>query len=325
MRNIAGKVHPDSPGTIGDVPPHLYFIGSALFHYLGPSFAVLLFAHVAVSGVAWLRIVSAGIILAIWRRPWGVFRTSPPRACGWIFTLGAVIAVMNYAFYMAIARLPLGTVAAIEFLGPLALALFGTRSGRNAVALVLVIAGVYVLTGIHFVGSPRAMVWAYLDAFLFAAYIVAAHAVSRSGGDRTSVDGLAAAMVVACVVITPLGLSGAVPAMRHPMLLGAGVGVGVSSSVIPYVFDQLAMRKLARATYALFVAILPATAVLVGAVVLRQIPTLAESFAVGLVVLAVLIHQESAPLHEKPPAVMAESGHQQHAQAPQTAGEPTRS
>src|SRR5881397_2383571 len=106
------------------VPPEAYFVGSAIFHYLGPAFAVLLFARVSVLGVAWLRIVSAAVVLGAWRRPWGGFDST-------VVQLGVVLAVMNACFYEAIARLPLGTVAAIEFVGPVALAAAGARSGRN--------------------------------------------------------------------------------------------------------------------------------------------------------------------------------------------------
>src|SRR3954470_16322254 len=97
-------------------PPHAYFVVSALFHYLGPAFAVLLFAHLDVLGVAWLRIASAAAIFALWRRPWRMLRTAraPERLllAGW----GATLATMNACFYTAIDRLPLGAVAAIEFL-----------------------------------------------------------------------------------------------------------------------------------------------------------------------------------------------------------------
>src|ERR1700704_4270147 len=93
-------------------PPEAYFVVSAVFHYLGPAFAVLLFARVDVLGVAWLRIASAAAIFALWRRPWRTARGSGRLLLAW----GAVLAVMNSTFYLAIDRLPLGTVAAIEFL-----------------------------------------------------------------------------------------------------------------------------------------------------------------------------------------------------------------
>src|SRR5438067_7736740 len=108
------------------VPPQAYFVGSAVFHYLGPSFAVLLFVRVDVLGVAWLRIASAALVFALWRRPWRKFR--PGRE---LVALGAVFAAMNACFYEAIDRLPLATVAAIEFIGPIALAVVAVRTGRN--------------------------------------------------------------------------------------------------------------------------------------------------------------------------------------------------
>ncbi|MGH8915423.1 MAG: EamA family transporter, partial [Acidimicrobiia bacterium] len=95
------------------VPPHLYFVGSAVFHYLGPSFAVLLFSRVSVGGVAWLRIVSAALVFALWRRPWRAFLIADLQTRWLIGSLGALLAAMNYTFYLAIDRLPLGTVAAI--------------------------------------------------------------------------------------------------------------------------------------------------------------------------------------------------------------------
>ena len=85
-----------------------YFVGSAVFHYLGPSFAVLLFDRVAPLGVAWLRIATAAAFYAVWRRPWRTWRARP------VLALGVVLALMNPCFYLAIDRLPLATVAAIE-------------------------------------------------------------------------------------------------------------------------------------------------------------------------------------------------------------------
>jgi len=99
-------------------------------------------------------------------------------------------------------------------------------------------------------------------------------------------------MLVAAVVVTPIGGWSAVPAFADPVALAAGVGVAVSSSVIPYVCDQLAMAKMARSTYALFVSLLPATATLVGVVVLAQLPTPIEVVAIVLVIGGVALHQE---------------------------------
>ncbi|MGH8913562.1 MAG: EamA family transporter [Acidimicrobiia bacterium] len=273
------------------VPPHLYFVGSAVFHYLGPSFAVLLFARVSVGGVAWLRIVSAAVVFALWRRPWRAFVEMERETKVLVAVLGALLALMNYTFYAAIDRLPLGTVAAIEFVGPIVLSLIGIRSGRNLAAVGLAASGVYLLADVRLAGEPIGFTLAALNAALFTLYIVIAHRVSRAGTAATSVDRLGAAMLIATVVITPIGLPGAIPVLGDPVLVAAGIGVGLSSSVIPYVFDQMAMRRLPRSTYALFVALLPATAVVIGLIVLGQVPVWSELVAVVLIIGGIFCHQ----------------------------------
>jgi inner membrane transporter RhtA len=293
------------------VPPHLYFVVSAVFHYLGPAFAVLLFARVDVLGVAWLRIASAALVFALWRRPWRAFAKldSPGRRLllGW----GTVLALMNACFYVAIDRLPLGTVAAIEFLPVIALAALGARSLRNVAALALAVPGVYLLTGVQLEGEPLGVTLAFANAVLFAAYIVLAHRVARHG-ELSGIDGLAASMLIAAVVVTPIGGWEVLPALTDPVALLAGVGVGLCSSVIPYVSDQLAMRRLPRATYALMVSLLPATATVIGIAVLAQIPSWVEVAGVALVIAGVAIHRQapeqqprSAPAERAEPRALA--------------------
>jgi inner membrane transporter RhtA len=272
------------------VPPHTYFLISAVFHYLGPAFAVLLFAHVAPLGVAWLRIASAAVIFAVWRRPWRYYRGLAPAAKRNVSLLGAVLALMNVCFYLAIDRLPLGTVGAIEFAGPVGLAALGVRSGRNFGALALAVAGVYVLTDVRFGGQPLGFAFAFADCALFVLYIMLGHRIAADGG-ATGIDRLGFAMLVAMVVAFPIGIREAHPAFVSPLLLAAGVGVGVSSSVIPYVCDQLAMARLPRATFALLLSLLPAMASLIGAVVLRQFPKPAEIVGIGLIIGGVGLHR----------------------------------
>ncbi|MET0512537.1 MAG: EamA family transporter [Thermoleophilaceae bacterium] len=273
------------------VPPHLYFVVSAVFHYLGPAFAVLLFARVAVLGVAWLRIAAAALLFSLWRRPWRVLRDADDPGRRLLVAWGAVLAVMNCCFYLAIDRLPLGTVAAIEFLPVIVLAAFGARTARNAAALALAVPGVYLLTGVRIEGEALGIAFAFANAALFAVYIVLAHRVSRLE-EMSGVDGLAASMLVAAAAVTPLAGWAALPALGDPVALAAGIGVGISSSVIPYVSDQLAMRRLARSTYALMVSLLPATATVIGIVVLAQMPSVAELLGVSLVILGVALHRE---------------------------------
>jgi inner membrane transporter RhtA len=275
------------------VPAQGYFVGSAVFHYLGPSFAVLLFARVDVLGVAWLRIASAAVIFALWRRPWHSFLALDREGRLLIVGLGAVFAAMNACFYVSIDRLPLATVAAIEFIGPIVLALGAARVGRNFAAVVAAAAGVYLLTHVRVLGEPVGVAFAFANAGLFTVYIVLAHRVARRsvlGG----IDGLAAAMLFAFVFVSPIGLVGAAHAFADPVALAAGVGVGISSSVIPYVFDQLAMARLPRATYALFVALLPATATVVGVIVLRQLPLPLDLAGIALVMGGVALHRPDA-------------------------------
>jgi inner membrane transporter RhtA len=268
-------------------PPESFFVGSAVFHYLGPAFAVLLFVLVEPLGVAWLRIAAAAAVFALWRRPW---RALTSRI---VVAMGVVLAVMNACFYIAIDRLPLGTVAAIEFLPVIALAAIGMRTARNAVALASAAGGVYLLTDVRIEGEPVAVAFAFANAALFALYIVFAHRLARDAR-MSGIDGLGAAMLVAMLAITPIGIWSAAPALLDPVALAAGIGVGISSSVIPYVFDQLAMARLSRETYSLMVSLLPATATVVGIVVLAQIPSATEIVGVGLVVAAVAVHRESA-------------------------------
>src|ERR671914_1554767 len=169
------------------VPPHAYFVVSAVFHYLGPAFAVLLFARVDVLGVAWLRIAAAALVFAAWRRPWRAYRRLDRDGRRLLLAWGGVLAVMNCCFYVAIDRLPLATVAAIEFLPVIALAALGARTRRNGGALVLAAAGVYVLTDVRLEGEALGLALAFANAALFAVYIVLAHRVSRlealSGSD----------------------------------------------------------------------------------------------------------------------------------------------
>jgi inner membrane transporter RhtA len=279
---------------ITEAPPAAFFAGSAVFHYLGPAFAALLFALVDPLGVAWLRIVSAAAAFAAWRRPWRGLRGLDRPGRHTLLAMGGVLALMNACFYLAIDHLPLGTVAAIEFLPVVGLAALGVRTLRNGLALTLAVVGVYVLTDVRMGGAPVGVAFAFANAILFVAYIVLAHRVSRSS-TIGRIDGLAVAMLVAAIAITPIGGWSAAPALRDPVAVAAGFGVGIASSVIPYVCDQLAMARLSRATYSLMVSLLPATATIVGIVVLAQVPSSAEVLGVALVVAGVGLSRSRDP------------------------------
>jgi inner membrane transporter RhtA len=288
---------PRGPGRLDRLPPQAFFLVSAVFHYLGPSLAVLLFARIDVLGVAWFRIASAALVFAAWRRPWRLLTRLGRPQVRLLIGLGAVLAAMNTCFYLAIARLPLSTVGAIEFLGTVALAAAGARTKRNIAALGLTTTGVALVTEIRMGGQPLGFALAFANCLLFMLYVVLGHQIA-SAGPRDSadqpggIDLLAASMLIAAIAVTPAGLPGAVAAFSHPPLLLAGLGVGVCSSVIPYVTDQLAMARMTRAAFALMLALLPVSATAIGAIVLHQFPAPQDMAGIALVTIGVAVHQE---------------------------------
>jgi inner membrane transporter RhtA len=298
-------------------PPVSYFVVSAIFHYLGPAFAVLLFAHVSVLGVAWLRIASAALVFAVWRRPWRLIARLT-RSQRWVLlALGAVLAAMNSMFYLAVHRLPLSTVGAIEFLGIVILAVIGIRTRRNLAALILAVGGVAALTDLRILDEPLGFLFAFANCAGFMLYVVLGHRIANSEvsggtGEQSSVlsgiDQLGAAMLVAAIVATPFGIGGAAPTFVQPTWLMWGIAVGLCSSVIPYVTDQLAMARLPRATFALMLAILPATATAIGLAVLGQFPTAQDLVGIALVMAGVALHQEPPRAPVRVPSTAASAG-----------------
>lgn len=271
------------------IPPHAWFGISAVFHYLGPSFAVLLFPAVGVLGVAWFRIASAALIFAPLTRPWRTLRQADTRMRLLLAGLGVCLAVMNTAFYLALDRLPMSLVAAMEFVGTIGVALYGMRTWRNVAALGLAVFGVFILIDVKWSTDIAGLLWAALNAALFVGYIILGHKAAESGaGD--GVERLGAAMAIAFVILMPIGFLEAARAFGRIDLVLAGIVVGLCSSVIPYVCDQLAMSRLPRASFALLLALLPATATIIAAIVLAQIPSLRDILGVVLVMIGVALH-----------------------------------
>ncbi|MEO3413690.1 hypothetical protein AAFO92_03410 [Roseovarius sp. CAU 1744] len=161
------------------VPPHAWFGLSAIFHYLGPAFAVLLFPVIGVLGVAWFRIAAAALVFAPITKPWRTFRNAAPHERLLLLALGGCLAVMNSAFYLALDRLPIALVAAIEFTGTIMVALWGLRTGRNYLALALTVIGVTLLIdtpsllsagGAKLTSDLLGLFWAVLNGGLFVLY-----------------------------------------------------------------------------------------------------------------------------------------------------------
>jgi inner membrane transporter RhtA len=266
------------------VPAPLLFVGGAVSQYAGAAVAVRSFDAVGAIGATTLRAVGAALVLGAWRRPWRSPAVARARAL--VAAFGLALTAMNTAFYLAAERLPLGTAVAIEFLGPVAVAAAGTRSRRDLAALALAGGGVALLADVRWSGSPAGVAFALLAAALWAAYIVLGHRVAAAGA---GVDGLAAGTLLGALVLLPIGAPAIAPALDRPGVIAAGLAVGLLSSVVPYVLDQVVLARMGRAPFALLLSLLPATATAVGLVALNQVPTAAEAAGIGLVVLGVAV------------------------------------
>ena len=198
--------------------------------------------------------------------------------------------MMNACFYIAISRIPLATVGAIEFVAPIGLALVGIHSLRNALALMLVVGGAWILSEIQLPDQPIALTFALANCILFGFYVILGHKFAQKGAGR-GIDRIGTSTLFGLAFISPVGIPGAAVAFLQPVLLGAGIGVGICSSVIPYSLDQVAMSRLSRPSFAILLSILPATATLIGAAVLRQIPTFLQIIGISLIVVGVAIHE----------------------------------
>lgn len=269
------------------VPAPLLFVVGGGTQYLGAALAVTVFPFASPSVVAWLRMSLAALVLLIWRRP---AAPSWRRDRLWPATLfGLVTVLMNIAFYEAVARLPLGTAVAVEFLGPVAVAAWGSRTRRDLLALLLVVLGVGLIADVRWAGSPLGVVLALVAALCWAGYIVLGKRVADRG---RGLDDLTVGFVVASVVLCPLAL-GATRVLTSPPLIGAVVAVGILSTAVPYVLDQVVLRRVGRARFSLLLALLPVTAAVIGWLTLDQRLAVPEIVGVAAVVLAVLLRRDA--------------------------------
>lgn len=277
----------------------LFFVVGAVSQYVGAAIGVTLFETTAPSTVAWLRAAGAAAVLIAWRRPWRRRWTRAALRAAAMF--GIVTLAMNVAFYEAIARIPLGTAVAIEFTGPVAVAVLGSRRPQDYAAAVLVGAGVYLLAGAQTGVDGVGVAFALLAAALWAGYILLGKRVADAGA---GVDSLAVGMAVAALLSAPLllGAQGVIDAsvLAEPRTWLYGAGVGVLSSAIPYALDQPVLARVGRARFALLLALLPATAAVVGAVALAQRPDAAEIAGIALVMAALVLSARAARRGEGP-------------------------
>lgn len=281
----------DTPaGRSPAISPPLVFVAAAMSQYTGASIAVRTFDRVPPVGVAWWRQAGAAITLLALRRPWR--RSWTARELRGAVALGLVTAAMNTLFYVAIATIPLGTAVAIEFIGPICVGAITARSRRGLTAVALGGIGVATLAGIEPSASAGGLAAIAAAAACWAGYILVGKRVS---GD-TGIDGLAVGSTVAALAL-------AVP-MWHwsGRALDGGIGlvsavaaVGVLSNAIPYSLDQWVLRAIGTSRFSVLLAILPATAVVAGVLLLSQRPSPVELLGTGLVVVAVLVSETAPP------------------------------
>lgn len=266
----------------------LFFIVGAISQYVGAAIGVFLFDTTEPATVAWFRAAGAALVLIAWRRPWRSRWTV--RAAVAATAFGLVTVAMNVAFYEAIARIPLGTAVAIEFAGPVVVASLGARRARDFLGIGSVAAGIYLLAGVQTDVDRTGVGFALVAAALWAGYILLGKHVADEG---SGLDSLAVGMTLAAVVLAPplLGLQFATDAsvFADPRTWLYGAGVGVLSSAIPYALDQRVLAVVGRRRFALLLALLPATAAVVGALMLMQRPSLSESVGIALVMLALVV------------------------------------
>jgi inner membrane transporter RhtA len=267
------------------VPAPILFVVGGLSMYVGAALAVALFDRLAPSAVAVLRVIGSAVVLLAWRRPpaaaWRGARLLRSAA------FGLATALMNLAFYEAIARLPLGTAVAIEFCGPVAVAAVASRRPRDVAAVASAAVGVLLIADVRWSASPSGLLWGLAAAAMWAAYIVLGARVASAGN---GVDDMAVGFAMSAVLLSPvllLAVSDHPAALVEPAVLVLGLGVGVLSSVVPYALDQVVLRRVGRARFAVLLALLPVTATVVGLVALDQVPGPAEALGIAAVVAAV--------------------------------------
>jgi inner membrane transporter RhtA len=249
----------------------------------GAGFAATLFDDLGPIGTAFVRLsVAAIVLLAVWRPR---VRGRARRDVGTALLFGLIVGAMNASIYEAFDRIPLGLAVTIEFVGPLGVAIAGSRRGRDVLWVVLAGGGILLLTRGGGGGGLDALgvVFALCAGTLWAGYILLSQRVGRlfPGG-----SGLAVAMLVGAVAMAPLGVHQAGDALLHPALLAAGAAVALGSTVIPYSLEMEALRTLPASTFGILMSLEPAAAALSGLVVLGQSLVLREWVAMALVTAA---------------------------------------
>lgn len=261
-------------------PVWLVLIG-ILSVQLGAAIAKDLFDLVSPTGMVWLRLVTSALVLGLIARP--VLRGRSRDDWLVVIGFGLTLGIMNWAIYQSFARIPLGIAVTIEFVGPLTLAVIGSRRMRDLLWVGLAALGVLLL-GLQpgDVDLPGVL-FALLAGAAWAAYILLS---ARTGTRWPGLDGLAIASVVATLLLSPLALTDAGSALLDPRIIALGAAVGLLSSVIPYSCELTALRTLRPAVFSILMSLEPAAAALAAILVLGEFLSALQWLAVGCVVVA---------------------------------------
>jgi inner membrane transporter RhtA len=268
-------------------PPELFFVLSAIAQYTGAIIAINLFDEVSPATVAWLRVLSASLILLAFSYRQSHRRWSR-RELYWVAAFGASTALMNLFFYLAIDRLPLGKGVTIEFIGPITVAALRTRSVRNTVALLFAAVGVVVLGGVELGNEPLGLVFILAASVMWAGYIVMGSRVALA--DR-GVSGLALGLLFGGIVITPFAAGDAGAAFSSGKILIGCILVGLLSNAIGYGIDQATLRRIPIRRFSVMLALLPVCATIFGFVFLNQSPSLLDLLGMALVLTGVAVQE----------------------------------
>jgi inner membrane transporter RhtA len=275
-----------APTALDRFSPEALFVVSAIAQYSGAVIAVSMFDEVAPASVAWVRVLGAALVLLLvsfrHQRHW----TRAELGAAALF--GIASALMNLFFYLAIDRIDLGKSVVMEFLGPIAVAAAFTRTARNTVALVLAVIGVVVLSGVEIDAEPLGLLFILGASVMWAAYIIVGRRVAQL--DR-GVAGLGVGLGIGAIVIAPIGVPGSGPVWGSASLLVSGLLVGVLSNAVGYGIDQHVLRRIPVRRFAVLLALLPVTAMVVGFIALEQSPSPVDLLGAALVIAGVVVQE----------------------------------
>lgn len=263
--------------------PYAALLGAIVTLYVGTSFAKTLFPLVGPQGVTAYRVVFAALILQLIWRPW---RHPISRAdLGKVALYGAVVGTMNLVFYMAIRTIPLGLAIAIEFVGPLMVAVASSRKLIHFVWIGLAVLGLALLLPIDPHAArldPLGVGFASAAAVLWALYIILGKRTGHLHAGRT----VALGMTAGALIVAPIGVVSAGAALLQPRLLGLGLVVAVLSSAIPYSLEMIALRGIPKRSFSVMLSLEPAAGALAGLVILHERLVLTQWLAIAAIVAA---------------------------------------